>query len=82
MASSEIRGNDSQEATDMDERSPRRSHRSRVLGAGERDKLLKEARKTNKHVPDYLLGRKFPPPYSSRRRRSRLGRICAAELSS
>jgi tetratricopeptide (TPR) repeat protein len=24
--------------------------------------LLKEARKANKHVPDYLLGRKFPPP--------------------
>jgi tetratricopeptide (TPR) repeat protein len=23
--------------------------------------LLKEARKTNKHVPDYLLGEKFPP---------------------
>jgi hypothetical protein len=24
--------------------------------------LLQAARKTNKHVPDYLLGRKFPPP--------------------
>src|SRR5205807_8002698 len=24
-------------------------------------RLLKAARKTNKHVPDYLLGRKFPP---------------------
>jgi tetratricopeptide (TPR) repeat protein len=23
--------------------------------------LLKEARKTNRHVPDYLLGRKYPP---------------------
>jgi tetratricopeptide (TPR) repeat protein len=23
--------------------------------------LLKQAKKTNKHVPDYLLGRKFPP---------------------
>jgi tetratricopeptide (TPR) repeat protein len=23
---------------------------------------LKKAKKTNKHVPDYLLGRKFPPP--------------------
>jgi tetratricopeptide (TPR) repeat protein len=30
--------------------------------APEARQLLKEAKKTNKHVPDYLLGLKFPPP--------------------